>query len=952
MEALFQLFGLEWLDYKTILIFLFLFALFTDLVKNWRPEDYPPGPWPIPFIGDIPRISPSTIHLDFAKFAKKYGNIFSVRLFGGQIIVVNGYKLVREALAVRGDDYADRPTLPIFEDLIGNSGLVSSNGYLWKQQRRFALHTLRNFGLGKKSLEPAIQQECQYLAEEFAQQKGEPVNPHIFLNKAVSNIISCLVFGERLEYNNKQHQKILLDIKELLQLESSNWAMIYNAVPWLMKRLPGPHQGIFTLTQYIIDYIQTKIDEHKESHDPSNPRDYIDCFLSEITEREDKEAGFDLKNLCLSALDLFFAGTETTTTTLNWALLFMIVHPDIQEKVQAEIDTVVGSSRLPSMQDRDNLHYTNAVIHEVQRMGNIIPLNVLHKTTRDTTLENYTIPKGVMVIGNLDSVLNDPSMWESPHTFNPGTSWMKMGNLGRETASCPFLLVSKRVCLGEQLARMELFLFFSGLLQRFTFTAPEGEKPTLDADMTFVRSPKPYHYPPGPWPIPFIGDVPRISPSTIDLDFAKLAKKYGNIFSVRLFGGQMVVINGYKLVKEALAVRGDDYADRPTLPMFEDLIGNAGLVASNGYLWKQQRRFALHTLRNFGLGKKSLEPAIQQECQYLAEEFAQQKGEPVDPHIFLNKAVSNIISCLVFGERLEYNNKQHQKILLDFKELIQVEGSIWAMIYNAVPWLMRRLPGPHQRIFTLTQNLIDYVQAKVDEHKESHNPSDPRDYIDCFLSEIAEKEDKEAGFDLKNLCLSALDLFFAGTETTTTTMYWALLFMIYHPDIQKKVQAEIDAVVGSSRVPSMQDRDNLHYTNAVIHEVQRMGNIVPINVMHMTTRDTTLENYTIPKGVTVVGNLDSVLNDPAMWESPHTFNPGHFLDENGKFRKRDGFLPFSIGKRVCLGEQLARMELFLFFSGLLQRFTFSAPEGKKPTLEANMSFVRTPKPYRLCAKLR
>lgn len=491
MEVLQLILGLEWLDYKSILLFLFVFVLFADIFKNKRPKNYPPGPWAFPFIGDLPRITVSKIHLQFAQFAQKYGNIFSLRLFGGKVVVINGYKLVREALAVRGEDYIDRPTLPLFEDMIGNKGLVASNGYLWKQQRRFALHTLRNFGVGKRSLEPSIQQESQYLTEAFALHQGKPFNAQLLIYKAVSNIISCLVFGDRFEYNNEQHQTILQSFDELVYLESSIWAQMYNLLPWLMKRLPGPHQRIFILIQNMIDYVQCKIKEHRETHDPSSPRDYIDCFLTEIADREDKDSGFDLNNLCFSALDLFAAGTETTMTTLQWGLLYMIYYPDIQEKVQAEIDAVVGSSRLPSMEDRENMPYTNAVIHEIQRLGNILPLNVAHKTSKDTVLENYSIPKGVMVMATLDSVLHDESMWESPHTFNPEHFLDMDGKFRKREAFLPFS-IGKRVCLGEQLARMELFLFFTALLQRFCLSAPNGELPSLAFNMGITRSPQPF----------------------------------------------------------------------------------------------------------------------------------------------------------------------------------------------------------------------------------------------------------------------------------------------------------------------------------------------------------------------------------------------------------------------------------------------------------------------------
>ncbi|KAL7397564.1 hypothetical protein ABVT39_024087 [Epinephelus coioides] len=392
----------------------------------------------------------------------------------------------------------------------------------------------------------------------------------------------------------------------------------------------------------------------------------------------------------------------------------------------------------------------------------------------------------------------------------------------------------------------------------------------------------------------------------------------------------MVVLNGFEVLKEALVNQGDSLADRPYLPLQEDMFHGRGVISSNGNSWRQQRRFALSTLKYFGFGKKSLEPVILDEFTYCAKYLISYKGKPFNPHTILNNAVSNIICSLVFGHRFEHCDEK---------------------LYNSFPLLMRRLPGPHQTVQHIWNDVKDFVRVQIKEHKQKWDPSDQRDFIDCFLNEMS-KEQADSTFDEENLIICVLDLFVAGSETTSTTLRWAFLYMAKYPEIQAKVQAEIDKVIGQSRQPSMEDRVNLPYTDAVIHEVQRMGNIVPLSLPHATTRDIQLGGYTIPKGVTIIPNLTSVLFDKKEWKTPNTFNPGHFLNEEGKFVKRAAFIPFSAGKRVCLGENLARMELFLFFTSFMQHFTFSMPAGVKPVMDYCFGVTLAPRQYEICATSR
>ncbi|XP_062994276.1 cytochrome P450 2J2-like isoform X1 [Elgaria multicarinata webbii] len=462
----------------------------------------------------------------------------------------------------------------------------------------------------------------------------------------------------------------------------------------------------------------------------------------------------------------------------------------------------------------------------------------------------------------------------------------------------------------------------------------------------YVKRRRPRDFPPGPVPLPFLGNILDIDLKKPHLAVQKLREKYGNIFSIQFGKKRFVVVNGLHLVKEALVHQGENFVDRPEFPLMHEIFGSFGLVSSNGLHWKQQRRFALSTLRNFGLGKKSLEERIQEESRYLMDAIEEEKGQPFDPHLQINNAVSNIICSITFGDRFEYHDSHFQKLLHLLDETIQLQASIWSQLYEAFPALMKRLPGPHQTIIKNWRQFKSFVRDIIEKHKEDRNPLEPRDFIDAYLNEMA-KEDVASSFHDESLLHSTMDLFFAGTETTSTTLRWALLYMAIHPEIQARVQTEIDSVIGQSRQPVMDDRDRMPYSNAVVHEVQRISNIVPLNVPRMSTNDTTLAGFHLPKGTILIPNLTSVLFDSEEWETPNVFNPGHFL-ENGQFRNREAFMPFSTGKRACLGEQLARMELFLFFTALIQKFTFQAPKDVTLSLDFRVGITLSPQPYRIC----
>uniref|UniRef100_A0A8C2HQ12 Cytochrome P450, family 2, subfamily X, polypeptide 9 n=1 Tax=Cyprinus carpio TaxID=7962 RepID=A0A8C2HQ12_CYPCA len=452
----------------------------------------------------------------------------------------------------------------------------------------------------------------------------------------------------------------------------------------------------------------------------------------------------------------------------------------------------------------------------------------------------------------------------------------------------------------------------------------------------FIQIPRPKNFPPGPRPLPLFGNLLELNINNPLKDFERLADRYGKVYSLYLGSKPWVVLNGFEVLKEALVTKAVDFAGRPQDLMVNHITKGSGVILSDyGSSWKEHRRFALMTLRNFGLGKQSMEERILGEVSHVIAKLEKRVGSSFDPQTMFHNAASNIICIVLFGSRYDYDDEFLKLFIHLYTENAKIANGPWAMIYDTFP-VLRSLPLPFKKAFTNASKAREMSAKLVNEHKKTRVPGEPRDFIDCYLDEIDKRKNDGSTFSEEQLVMYILDLHFAGTDTTSNTLLTAFLYLITHPEIQK-----MDEVLEGKDHASYENRHNTPYTLAVIHEVQRVANTVPLSVFHCTTKDTTLMGYSIPKGTVIITNLTTILKEEGQWKFPHEFNPDNFLNEQGQFEKPEAFIPFSTGPRVCLGEGLARMELFLIMVTLLRHFQFAWPDdaGEPATPQYMGKFV-------------
>ncbi|XP_072048699.1 cytochrome P450 2J4-like [Amphiura filiformis] len=459
---------------------------------------------------------------------------------------------------------------------------------------------------------------------------------------------------------------------------------------------------------------------------------------------------------------------------------------------------------------------------------------------------------------------------------------------------------------------------------------------------------KPKNLPPGPWGWPLVGYLPNLVASLYRTGcdphqlFVKMATQYGPVFSMRVGGKVVVVLNKVHIIKQAFM--NPRLSDRSRQHTLDDVGLKEGISSSSGEAWKQQRRFTLTSLRSFGVGKRSFENCIAEEAEYLTKEMINLKHISFDLHYLFTSATANIICSVVFGKRYGYTDSNFKYILKLLHERFQSFGAI-QLFFPVMKYLQ---PSHYKHIQSNISKIIKFINGVIKQHALSRNRENPNDYIHDYLNEIESNQEvgRETHVNIQTMPVTVMNLLIAGTETTSNTLRWSVLYMMVYPEIQKRVQQEIDSVVGRDRLPRLSDKDKLPFTSAVLLEIQRIVSINPLGVPHTCGDDTTIEGYYIPKGSMVVSNLWAVHHDPHTWKNPDKFNPDRFLDKDRCLREREELIPFSTGRRICLGENLAKMELYIFFTHLLHHFTFKKPnDSKSISLKGVAGIQHSPGPF-------
>ncbi|XP_072875404.1 steroid 17-alpha-hydroxylase/17,20 lyase isoform X1 [Chlorocebus sabaeus] len=472
--------------------------------------------------------------------------------------------------------------------------------------------------------------------------------------------------------------------------------------------------------------------------------------------------------------------------------------------------------------------------------------------------------------------------------------------------------------------------------------------------------------------LPLVGSLPFLPRhGHMHNNFFKLQKKYGPIYSVRMGTKTTVIVGHHQLAKEVLIKKGKDFSGRPQVTTLDILSNNRKGIAFADYgaHWQLHRRLAMATFALFKDGDQKLEKIICQEISTLCDMLATHNGQTIDISFPVFMAITNVISLICFN--ISYKNGDPElKIVHNYNEGI-IDSLGKESLVDLFPWLKVFPNKTLEKLKRHVKTRNDLLTKIFENYKEKFRSDSITNMLDVLMQAKMNSDNGNAGPDQDSELLSDNhilttigDIFGAGVETTTSVVKWIVAFLLHNPQspptyrglqVKKKLYEEIDQNVGFSRTPTISDRNRLLLLEATIREVLRIRPVAPMLIPHKANVDSSIGEFAVDKGTHVIINLWALHHNEKEWHQPDQFMPERFLNPAGTqlISPSLSYLPFGAGPRSCIGEILARQELFLIMAWLLQRFDLEVPDdGQLPSLEGNPKVVFLIDSFKVKIKVR
>jgi cytochrome P450 len=421
---------------------------------------------------------------------------------------------------------------------------------------------------------------------------------------------------------------------------------------------------------------------------------------------------------------------------------------------------------------------------------------------------------------------------------------------------------------------------------------------------------------PGPWSLPLLGDLQWLGTRPHE-GLVRLRRHYGDVFRIRIGTLPVVVVSGLATVKRALVDQAEAFAGRPELFTFQ-FTSEGKTMCFNSYsaTWKLHRRLAERALKMVAGGTTFMDSIVRREAETLSKELLAHGGAPVDPMEQLLWAVAHVKYSLCYGDSRDAG-EDFAKLINKTLKLIGCHNN--GNLINFFPWTRHLMRRHFSQLKDICHSMLSLTARKEKEHLDTYQSGQVRDALDAL---IALGVETKCPLEQERVLHTVQEYIGAGLDIVYCSLAWALLYLAQFPEIQRRLQEELDGVVEPGCTPRMEHREKLPYWQAFILETLRHSSVIPFALPHSTMEDVTLNGIHIPKDTFILVSLFSISRDPGLWEDPDAFRPERFLSSDGQSvdaSLAERYIPFGVGKRRCVGEQFSRNEIFLFLSTIVHR---------------------------------